>query len=253
MQMFSCKIESFFRAEQSREGFGKKRIMFERSGVIAPHFQQQWPAQRISWEFIEDHIRSHKSRIIAAMKTARQNAIAGTALENLETIGSVDLFSRNMLQLLALFTDFDPENGFDLDMFLLINSARDMTRNVVLIELYPRRQKGRMETAFCTAQPMQVPFLTFDGDGNKVLHTLVFAEASADGEDFDSIHQRWIMRRAFWPLRERKTIDFFLDRCCHGVVHDPSGRYIQHEHAVTASGSVVRAGLNLQPVMRIVR
>jgi hypothetical protein len=253
--MFGFEIDRFFRTELSSEGSHKRQLLTQRIGVIAPCFQGSGaPAQRIRWEFIKEHIRSHKSRAVTAMKTARQNALAGNVLESLETVGVVEVFVKHMLQMFtSLFRDFDPNNGFDLDVILFVNSTRDMTQNQVLVEIYPRRQRGQVETAFCTAQPLMIPFLAFDGEDDELLHTLVFVEARAAGEEADSIHARWMMHRGIWPLKETKTIGFFLERCCHGAVHDPSGKYIRHEHAVTASGEVVRAGLDLKPVMRIVR
>lgn len=219
-------------------------------GVIAPHYEGRSAGfpYRISWEALQENLATHQTRMIDDMRSASTGAEQADELQQLVTVPAQEIMTTFVLRHLARkYADFDPANGFDIDLFIKVFNAEEGAA-MVIMEAFPRERRGELSTAY-SSTPFFVPLnVGTPGEGRGLIETMVFAEGTHNGETRNSIHERWCATGGLWQLRDLKTIDAMISCCSMSLLiawSVPMENVAVPQVARDAGGKVVAASLKV--------
>lgn len=215
-------------SQQSRE---KKAALTRKrpglDGFMAPNFEGQPDAlsHRISWETLTDQVASIKQRTVERMRRADVDAEKAEELQRKDVTYSVQIFVNCVLDMLSRMpVKFDPNNGFDLDLYLHVDCFGITNDATVLMEMFPRQRKGQLSTAYCSYKMDRAPLLTggsvFE---DSILRVLSSTESLRATEDLVTIADRWHEeqeRYGHYRVKGQEEIDLFIHRCCESLLEE---------------------------------
>lgn len=238
-----------FPPEQSEFGSDKLR-MFRQAAIVLPRFEGVTPAWRITWERLQDFLRTSIAEQAERMRSMPIGAESGDQLESIGSqSGYVHLgqyFVDQMLQQLsAQFEDYNAEFGFDMDLFLIVypDMQEQTAKTVIHCELFPRRAAGVPEKAFASrvilpqGQWHEITTAAI-GKTDNTLVGLIFAERTDNAaRDMEPFWREFCFFKGMWEIRTRPCIDAFIGRLIfsmlapyiHGEVVGGNVRHVEGE------------------------
>lgn len=203
-------FERIFFTEDSPKGQEKTKLLTDHKAVCLNQFNV--PPFRLSWESAQAIITEQKQMILEQMRACRQDAQLAGEFEKVDGHSPDEIFFTLFAQytLPALFPGFNPEFGFDTDVFLV---ADDETKLVYHIELFPRSEKGKRAKAYGSTLKFVVPFATKRERGPfDDLGAILFVHTGATrGETFLAAGARWAsLRCGQWKLADPEEVSMFV-------------------------------------------
>jgi hypothetical protein len=196
----------------SRQGQRKAKF-FKDHRLICPFFEGVEPSYRVSWERLQVEVKTEDARIVQELASCERGA--DVLVAEYQSIRPRSALGRYVDTTLAvalpmIFSDFQPESGFDLDAFLLVDD--EMAPRIVS-EIFPRSVKGKMCDAFASVT-LDVPCVRIEGEDDSVASNvadLVFSEQMFGGASIEVLENKWLTYTGIWPIYGEGTILRFLN------------------------------------------
>ena len=221
-------LDSVFQESDSEAG-KKKALLLTENRVIVPKYAEAGLAYRTSWETLLKFGEIGPSVFADAMKQAEDGASTAKQLESQGGESFVCEFCVVQVQAFREgFTNYNPEHGFDLDIFIIVGNMFDFQTLEVYYEIFPRIAAYRMSTSFASRisyrTSLKVSEEEVGGPRNIVtpIHGLLQGEGGARGEAVNKLARRitvWHERtKGIWPIHGEFLINCFLNRTIASIV-----------------------------------
>lgn len=208
-------LRPFFPPADSEEARAKLELLADHR-LIAPGNDAADPKFRITWDKIEEHIKTCGERMASRLAEAPGGGELALVLSAMSTTCPLLVFVGHMTEVIkSIFSEWDSGLGFDLDAFFQIDNEEDPSSWRAIAEAFPRNFPFPVThpATFITAQ---VPVFFMSAPVNE--HPYDFAGSLIVGEHLrgqdalKALVSEWVTHRGVWYLRQAHLVDHFLDR-----------------------------------------
>ena len=193
--------------------------MLANEPVVLPHFGGNIHSWRITWERLQDHLQNAKSEQISRMSQAPVNAQAAEDFAKTGGIMPGTVFVDFVQEELAAnIKGYNGFNGFDLDLFLVVQIDAEAQTAVATVhnEIFPRQHHSVVQTNFGSGISLpKAPWVEMndpDGKPEHALQGILFKERMDRGEDASQLYRTFSRFQGMWEITTRQWVDVFLNR-----------------------------------------
>ncbi len=199
----------------------EKRRLFSHHRVILPSLCRVFGSRhRVTWEVMHDFIARHTARQEASLAQCENGDRVVVALRRLRVVSPLEVFTQGIIQVLInLLSDYRPENGFDVDMYLVVDQEEDP---IMHVDVFPRAVKGKPVTAYGSLLSFEAPLIKRLDERFGNLAPFIFDLCpSADQDEWQAALarvSRWPSWSEEWYITNPLVIDIFMNDAAASLI-----------------------------------